>query len=405
MPSYSYQALASTGETVTGDLYAENEPSALDALVQKGLTPLDLRPAEENIPWWNRDIRFFGSSPSVREKDIENFFSAFSTLLDARIPLSRALAFCKRQTRNRRLRRAVADMETRVEGGETLAAAMRSVSPAFSERLSDLIAMGEAANRLPQVTRDIAAFLSSEAKLRGELRSALIYPVLLLIMSAAVVSLVIFYLAPTLLPVFSSAGVAPPVTLQVMSAIRTVLLDGWVIILVVFLFLGALFTAFRSPLTVMLGRVSLRLPGLGVFLRQKESLRALRTLGMMLTSGTPLPTALGNARDICRSQQFKALFAQCRKEIESGGKLSTALSESWLVDDMVKILIQTGEESDRLPSAVAKAADHLSQSSSATLARAMQMITPVLTLAIGLGVGGIILSTISAIMDMNDIAF
>ena len=405
MPNYVYSAFAKDGSSVSGEIQAENDVVALDLIAKRGLTPITLTQGGHAGPWWSRDISLFGSSAKVKTAELERFFTTFSALLLARFPLPRTLGFCEAQTKDRVMKRALRSVLSSVEDGMSLGKAMQNSDNVFPERFISLIATGEFSNKLAEISTSAAALLSSEAKLKRELRAALIYPVILLIMSALVLGLVVFYLAPTLMPVFATAGSEAPTILRFMTSVRGVILSGWPVILSVIAGISVITYALQKPISAALTALLMRLPLSGPYLKRRETLRLCQTLQLMLSSGATLPQSVAAARQGASFAAYQNLLSKTENHITAGGTLSDTLSNSPLIDDMASALIQAGEESDRLEEVLETVVTSLSESTSQTLNQMVRLLTPLLTLIIGVGVGAVILSTISAIMDLNDIAF
>lgn len=405
MPRYAYSAYAKSGEIENGEVFAENDVAALDVLTSRGLKPVSLIAGGSAEKWWQRDFSLTGGAAQARPEALEQFFRTLAGLLEVRFPLPRAMRFCAGQSRDRRLARALGRVTDALEGGQTLAEALKNEDGYFPDRFVAMIDVGEAANRLPEIVSRAADTLTTEAERRRELRSALIYPAILMAMSLLVLAMMIFYLAPTLMPVFGSAGSEPPAIMLAMINIRSVLLSGWPMILA-----GLAAAAFVSRLLVppvrrMLFRVGLRLPVTGAYLRQVNTLGLCQTLVLMLAGGAPLPRAVSTARDAAPLGPYRDLIARTLELINAGGTLAESLGTSKLIDPMAVAMIEAGEEADQLPQVLDRLVRDLRSRSARTLTQAIRAITPILTLLIGVGVGAVILSTVTAIMNLNDIAF
>ena len=405
MPVYAYSAYTNDGSSVSGEIQAESDVAALDMIAQRGLTPINLSEGGHSGPWWSREINLFGSSGKTKSGELERFFTSFSALMQARFPLPRILAYCETQTKDRAMKRALGTVRTSVENGISLGQAMRGADDVFPERFISLIATGESSNKLAEISASAAELLNSEAKLKRELRGVLVYPAILLVMSFLVLGLVVFYLAPTLMPVFATAGAKPPAILQFMTGVRDVVLSGWPILLAGIASAGLLAYTFRRKLAAGLTALLMRLPLSGPYLKRRETLRICQSLHLMLASGATLPQSLTAAQEGAGFTAYKSLLAGAKDRIIAGGTLSETLVGNPLIDDMTSTLIQAGEESDRLTEVLDTVVKSLSDSTSQTLNQMIRLLTPLLTLIIGIGVGAVILSTISAIMDLNDIAF
>ena len=405
MPHYVYVAFAPDGASVSGHLQADSEGAALDQLAGRGLTPVSVRAGgRADEPWWNRDIGDLGRPGQAAPAELERFLVTLATMLGASLPLPRALAFCRSQAGNRAFRAALDRLREGVEGGRALGDAMADEA-AFPERLALTVTLGERTNRLAEVAARAAAQLRAEGAAARELRGALVYPTILLAMSGLVLALLTFYLAPTLLPMFETAGAPPPLVLGAMTAAGETILASWVAIGAGLAVLGVALALLRRPLRAALSRLALRLPLVGTWIRQRESAALARTLLLLLSSGATLPAALRAAAAATAHPAYRRLIAQSERTIVEGGTLGRTLGASALIDPMARALIEAGEESDRLPELLGTASEALAARSSASLSRALQLLVPMLTLLIGVGVGALILSVITAILDLNDVAF
>ncbi|MEQ6204727.1 type II secretion system F family protein [Sulfitobacter sp. HNIBRBA2951] len=404
MPLFSYSAYTASGALETGEVQAPSDVAALDQLSAQGLTPVSLKAGGQSLPWWQRDLSF-GGAQSSKPDALEHFFKTLAGLLKVRLALLRSLRFCEGNTKDRAMAQALSRVQRDVRDGSTLGQALRSAGSFFPDRLVTMVEIGEAADRLADVTDRIAVTLASEAEQRRELRGALIYPVILVVMSLLVMALLVFFLAPTLAPVFASADAELPTVLRLMVGLREVILAQWPAILIAFCAVLMASRLLRHPVRNFIARIALRLPILGGYLRQSETLKILQTLALMLSSGASLPRAMATARATTRHPAYRALLTQTEDRIMAGGALSDGLSRSPLVDPMAGAMLEAGEETDQMIPVLDQLVIDLRARSARTLAQAIRLITPLITLVIGVSVGGIILSTVSAIMSLNDVAF
>lgn len=404
MPRYAYSAYDSSGSLTSGEVQAQNDLAALDQLTARGLTPVSLDTGGQALRWWQREISLSGKA-EINPQALSLFFRNFASLLSVGFPLPRALRFCLGSTRDAALRQVLGQTSEAVSDGQSLAGALQDTDGRIPERLVTMIEIGEASNRLADVAARIADTLEAETARKRELRSALVYPMILVVMSVLVLGLLVFYLAPTLMPVFASAASEPPWILSSMTALRDLLLSGWPLVLGGLLAFVLFLRLTWPALSRAAAPVILRTPVIGQYLRQSETLTLCRTLALMLSSGAPLPRALSVARDTAGHPAYRALLARTQTEVTAGAPLSASLSQSPLIDPMAAAMLEAAEEADHMAPVLDRLVAEMSTRTARTLDQAIKLITPLMTLAIGLGVGGVILSTISAILSLNDVAF
>ncbi|MDA7966150.1 type II secretion system F family protein [Ruegeria sp.] len=405
MPRYSYAAYNGLGKLEKGEFQAADELAVLSALAGQGLQPVSIEEGALKLPWWQRDISFGSGDPKASPVALEHFFQTLSGLLEVHLPLRQALRFCAENVKDKHMAQTVSRLEQDVADGKTLALAMRETKGYFPDRLITMIEIGEAANNLRSVTARIAAGLESEAKQRREIRSAMIYPVILILMSLFVTALLVFYLAPTLVPVFDNAESDPPFILGAMTKLRDLLVDKWLVTLVLCVVVFVFWQVVKARIKTACSPLLLKLPVIGRYLRISETLKILDAITMMLSSGSTLPRAVETARQATGQDTYRDLLAQSEERIVAGDTLSSTFGSTSLIDPMTVAMIEAAEASDQMVQVLDRLVTDLRMRSAQIRAQSVRLITPILTLAIGLGVGGVIMSTISAIMSLNDVAF
>lgn len=403
MVRFTYRAVEPGGRSVSGEIDAADDMAALDQLVRQGLHPTEIRwGGGQAGPWWTREVQLFG--PSVPLAQVAVALAALAMLLEAAVPLPQALTIARRQTRNRTLAVALDRAIAAVADGNPLAQALKAENGVFPDRVVVLIATGERSNTLPKAVAAAAQMLEDELTIRGELRSTLIYPVILIFMAVAVMGLVLFQLVPTLLPVFASAGQELPPSLAMLDGIRLLVSGhGLVLTVAVSLCLGVIVAVVRlNPART--DRLRLALPIVGPWLVDRETLRLARVLAAMLESGATVTEALRAAENAMPLTPYRSLVSSARERIEGGGSLSEGLGDSPLMHPLVGAMLPIGEQGDALGRILDQAAAALAVITRRRTALALKLVTPVLTLVIGLLVGGMILATITAVLDLNELA-
>lgn len=323
-------------------------------------------------------------------------------MLSAGVAIPEALRYCATLPVSPKLQRKLGRAMTAVQDGDTLSKALLDDTGIVPARLLKIVTLGEKSNMLGDVTQRIAAMLQSEEATSRELKQALIYPIILLSMSILVVSVLVFYLAPTLEPVFRTASAEPPAIIEAMLNLRNFVVSKWVGIIAAILVLATIGFLFRGHVACMLKRVATIIPVLGSYLRQRETLHFCRVLELMLSSGAQLSAAMVTARDATNDERWRRAIDDAQKEIEAGQTLEVALLGSKLLDPMARSILATAEKTDSLHKVLPPTVANLETQTSQTLSRVIGLLTPVLTLLIGVTVGAVILSTITAILDLND---
>ena len=405
MPSFQFHAVSQGGQPERGTLEAETKKDALELLNARGLVPIELNeggnPCDD--PWWKRDLEIFG--PSIKPRDLAAFFQTFSTMSEAKIPLKSTLEFAYKQAVSKQLRSTILNLVKDVQNGERLTASMKKHPKVFGQKYVTILEIGERANSLALAAKQCSNLIQSDQSLKSEIRAALIYPAILLLTASVVIGIVLFHLTPTLAPIFLQTGSEPPASMQMMLWARAFLINYWHLIVISIVILPLLIGITLRSHPVWLEKLLLKMPLIGRTLRDQQSFLFSNTIALMTKSGASLPEALAMAAETTKWKQYRELFNKTLACVNAGGTLSETLESSRLISPILQSLLSIGEKSDRLIPLLETASATLDKAWKDTVQMVLKLFTPALTLIIGLIVGGIIFSTMSAIMDINDVVF
>ncbi len=404
MPAFRFQAIGADGREQAGTIEAEGQEQAHAQLTKRGLIPLALEKGEaDSAPWWSQDIELFG--PVVRGRDIGAFFEMLATLLNAKLPLKAVLTYAHGQTKNRKLKSATKSLSRDVENGLHLSVAMDKHPQIFEPRFSKIIEIGERANATGVAAEQCARLIDAELGMRAEIRSALIYPAILLAMSLVVVAIVLFHLVPTMAPLFAQMNADVPASLSILLGLRNLLIGYWPVVIGALALTPFAILLFRKIYPQLNEAIVFHIPILKNLARDRASQSIATTITLMQKSGASLPEALHMAEGSVRWDRYKTLLQSANQTIGGGGRLSDALGNSDLLSPILRNMINVGETTNQLVPLLENASLVLQKAVSDRVQSLLRLLTPALTLIIGLGVGGMIFVTLSAIMDVNDVVF
>lgn len=404
MPVFAYRAIDPSGARRNGEVVAADELSALDQIARLGLTPVSVNHGVARARWWARDIQLFGK-PKLKPKEIESFFGSLAAMLNAKTPLPTALRFCASLSGDHAMTAKLQAAITSVEDGTSLADALADDQGLFPEQLLTMIRLGEASNSLSNVVTRAANALELESQLRREIRQAMIYPIILLVMALLVMALLVFYLAPTLAPVFMTAQSEPPLIIATMMHVQQAAVNDWPVILIGTGALVAVLFISHARIKQIWQKLLLIMPVTKRYLSRRETLRFCQTLHLMLTSGGQLSDAIKIAADTASQSNWRDMLLTAHDQIKAGQSMTVAMLDSDLIDPMARAILKTGEQSDQLNAVLGPAIATLQSQTTQSLSQAVKLLTPLMTLFIGATVGAIILSTVSAIMELNNVVF
>ena len=404
MPTFAYRAIDASGTRRKGEVIAANDVAALDQIAKLGLTPIGIVEGTINAPWWARDIQLFGPR-TLKPKELEGFFSSLAAMLNAKTPLPTALRFCADLSTDRAMIAKLQSAIASVEDGMSLANALTDDQNTFPDRLLTMIRLGEASNSLADVVTRAAQTLELESQLRREVRQAMIYPIILLLMSLLVMALLVFYLAPTLAPVFATANSKPPLIIATMIRVQQGVINHWPTVLIGAGVGAAIIVFSWGSIKKLWQKLLLVMPVTKRYLSRRETLRLCQTLYLMLSSGGQLSDAIKMSAETVSQSNWRDMLSTAHDRIKAGQSMTQAMLDNGLIDPMARTILKTGEQSDQLIAVLGPAITTLQSQTTQSLSQAVKLLTPLMTLLIGTAVGAIILSTVSAIMELNNVVF
>lgn len=392
---YHYQACDAQGKMSSGQLSAESEREAVAQLQARKLVPIRIRVASKQSQ--------AQQSGSISNADLVDFTNGLCTLVEARVPIDKALSLLEGITEKEHMKRLVLSLRRDVKEGKSLADAMELRSDVFSRLYVNMIRAGEAGGILDQLLPDLANFLESAETTRKQVVSALIYPLVLLCTGVLSVALLLIYVVPQFTAMFEQVGSEIPPSAQFLFSLSDGIKHwGWLIVplvLGVFAFwrwVDADAARRRARDAWVLG-----LPILGNLLLYRDVALFSRTLGALLGAGIPLIRGLRVAREVIGNEELIAHLQQVEEDVRGGAGLGMSLSRRKHFPVLLHQLVTVGEESGRTALILRKLAHTFDMQVRDQMTRLVNALQPALILFMGVAVGGIIIVMLSAVFSMN----
>ena len=405
MPRFQYLAYSKDGQQVAGQIEASNQAHALKLISDKGLRAFSAALEEP------------GKHPKQNTSYFRPAFMALphratlarelATLIEAGLPLDETLRIAGQQSARRATGVFLTGVRDMVTGGSSLSQAVSEVKPGFPADEAAMILAGEQTGSLAKVLTGLAATLEQRAELRQQITSALVYPTILVVMALAAIVIIGTVLVPNLLPIFEDTGAELPLVVSAMIAANGFFSKYWPILVVAACAGCALIILARRNRTLQLSfdRAKMRFPGISLMVKTSETARISGTLGALLESGVPLIEALKIVAKVSRNSAIASRLDKLTERVVAGEKISQALPDADFFPASGLQLISIGEETNRLGQMFAHVAKRSEDGLRTTVQRSMTLLTPVLTIAIGIFVGGLIMSVMRAILSVNELAF
>jgi general secretion pathway protein F len=406
MPRYRYTAYDRTGRLTSGQVEALTDVGAIDSLRGAGLLPVEAvehRGGAHEMRWWERDLV---ASRTLPPASLALFTRELATMVEADIALDEALRIVALQSMGGRVRKVVEETLRHVLEGASLSEAMERQGR-FGDFYCSMVRAGEAGGTLAESLRELASFLERSVEARGRVRSALLYPALLLLMAFGALALIATVLIPTIAPIFKDAGAEPPFVIRHLLTTTAFLSQHWTAVCIALVAAAAgVFALALNPQVRAAGdRLALRLPALGDLVTMSETAKLARTLASLLGSGVPMLSALRIASSIAGNTEFRSALDAAAEQVKEGRMLSHALREGRVFPGLMLRLVAVGEETGKLEPMLRHVERIFETYLKRRIERVLTLMTPALTVVMGLMVGGLIMSVMSAILSINELAF
>jgi general secretion pathway protein F len=399
--TFHFRAVATDGKARTGVMTADDERMVARELLKQGLTPVYVGRQTQSSGWQ------LSWGAKVSRKEVLYFTQELSTLLNAGIPVDRALQITVELTESTRFKAIVADVLRVLKGGKSLADALGTHPDAFSDLYVNMVRAGEASGSLAQIFTRLAEFERTRDDLRSFIVSSMIYPSLLLVVGLVSIVVLLTVVVPRFGAMFSDGTIPMPGPIQVMLAVSDALktYGPWV--------LGAMGVGallMRVYTRTQEGRLwwdstALSLPLLGVSIRKAEVSRFAQAMGTLVASSVPLVQSLGIAKAILSNVRMANSLEPVIAGVKRGEGLASPMKRAGEFPPLASHLLSVGEETGRLDAMFQRMAEIYDEETRVAIKRFTTLFEPVVILVIGVVVGSLILSMMMAISSINEVAF
>ena len=389
MPVYKWVAETKKGKILKGELEAADERIAQLQLKRRNLSIKKIKAKPKDL---FENVAFF--QPKITTKDVVIFTRQFSTMIDAGLPLVQGLTILSEQTENKTFQNVLKTVTKDVEGGSSLAEALKKHPKVFDALYVNLVAAGEVGGILDTILQRLAAYIEKAQKLKSRIKGAMTYPIIVVAIAILVIAVILIFVIPVFQEMFSSFGKALPTpTLLVVN--MSEFLKGnihYVIgVLIVFAF------AFKKYRNTKKGRkqtdaLALKLPVFGNLLKKTAVARFTRTLGTMISSGVPILDALEIVAKTSGNVILEEIIFEVRSSIAEGQTIAEPLSEADIFPRMVVQMISVGEATGALDTMLNKIADFYDDEVDAAVEALTAMLEPLLMVFLGGSIGGLVIA-------------
>jgi len=389
---FEWQGRDRNGRVVNGETRATAENLVRAMLRRQGITPKKIRK------------RRMGWAQSIKPKEIATFTRQLATMMKAGVPLLQSFDIVGQGNPNPSLSKLINDLRIDIETGSSMSSAFRKYPNQFSALYCNLVAAGESAGILDTLLDRLATYMEKIEAVKSKIKSALMYPISVLIVAFVVVTVIMIFVIPSFKQVFASFGGELPAPTLMVIAMSEFFLSYWYLIFGglgggMFFFLRALKTSTR--LQSVMDRLMLRMPIFGTLVRKSCIARWTRTLATMFAAGVPLVEALDSVGGSAGNSEYAAATVGIRQQVSIGASLTTAMTQSNLFPPMVLQMCAIGEESGSIDYMLGKAADFYESEVDDMVAGISSLMEPIIIVVLGGIIGGIVVAMYLPIFKMG----
>jgi type IV pilus assembly protein PilC len=397
MPIYLWEGKNRKSEIQKGEMEGSNEEVIRANLARLRITPTKIKkkPKDlfENVAWLQ---------PKVKEADVIIFCRQFSTMIDAGLPIIQCLDILYSQQDNKTFKRMLKEIKESVEGGATLAESLKKYPDQFDDLFINMVAAGEAGGILDTILKRLSGYMEKAAKLKSQVKGAMIYPTITIIVAIIVVAVILVFVIPVFQEMFTDFGSElPTFTTMVVEASNFTKRNIVYIIGAVIIFIFAFRRTYKTEKgRVFIDKWMLRLPLFGILLKKVAVAKFTRTMGTMLTSGVAILEALDIVAKTAGNKVIESAVYDVRTGIAEGRTMADPLLETDVFPAMVCQMIAVGESTGALDQMLEKIADFYDEQVDQAVENLTSMIEPFMLVFLGVTIGGLVIAMYLPIFKM-----
>jgi len=400
MPVFQWKGKNRKNEIKKGEMDAPNEEAVKANLARLRITPTKIKKKPKDL---FENIALF--QPKVKQSDVIIFCRQFSTMIDAGLPIIQCLEILYSQQENKTFKNILRSIKESVESGKTLAEALKKYPKQFDNLFVNMIAAGEAGGILDIILRRLSLYMEKAAKLKSQVKGAMIYPLITIIIAIIVIAIIMVFVIPVFKEMFEGMGGSLPLPTQIVVAMSDFVKNN---ILYIIGCSGLTIFAVKKYYNTEKGRILLddlllKLPVVGMLLRKVSVAKFTRTMSTMLTSGVAILSALDIVAKTAGNKTIEKAIYDVRSGIEEGRTMADPLSESGVFPSMVCQMIAVGESTGALDQMLSKIADFYDEEVDQAVENMTAMIEPFMLVFLGVTIGGLVIAMYLPIFKMASI--
>jgi len=395
MPSFEWKGRDRAGKPQSGILVAENKETVLAVLRRQQIVPSTVKEK-------GKEIALPKIRGGVSDKSLAVFTRQFSVMIDAGLPLVQCLQILGEQEENKTFQRIILQVREDVESGSSLANALKKHPNAFNDLYVNMVAAGETGGILDTILQRLATYIEKAYKLKAQVKSAMIYPATVIGIAVLVVYVILWKVIPVFASLFISLGATLPLPTQIVVAASKFVGRFWWLLAALVVAGGYSIKRYYATENgrMVIDRLLLKAPILGLVLRKIAVARFCRTLGTLLSAGVPVLESLEITAHTSGNAVIEKAILEVRKQVEEGKSMAEPLKTTDAFPPMVVQMISVGEATGAMDTMLAKIAEFYEEEVDVAVAGMMKLIEPVMILFLGIVIGGIVIAMYLPMFDL-----
>lgn len=386
MQVYHYKAKDKAGHSIEGIVDAATVDEAAAILIERKLTILDLTLQPKQDFMTSLNAIFLKKVPV---KDLVIFFRQMAVMLDAQMPLVKALRILIKQTKNENFRNIINELANEVDGGSALSIAMESHPEVFSKFFINIIRSGETSGRLSEVMNYLADQKEKDYDLESRVKGAMMYPAFIVVVLLVVAFIVVAFVVPNITAVLVESGAELPFITKMLIGFSNIVRSyWWLIIMVVIILIGAFMYESRTPSgKALIDKIKLRIPIFGKVFRNIYIVRICRSFATLVKGGVPIAVSLAIVREVVDNAVYEQVLAEASRSVDEGNQISESFMLSPDIPSIVSQMISVGEETGKLEEILERVAEFYSREIDSVVRNLSTLLEPIIMVFLAVAVG------------------
>lgn len=404
MPTFLWEGKTAQGKLLKGQIEAPNLGAVFAVLRERRIRPIPARVREKGTGL-EKELKIPGLRAKVKPRELAVFTRQFATMIDAGLPIVQCLSILGEQTDNKTLCNALQSIKKDVEGGSTLAEALKKHPKIFDELYVNMVEAGEMGGVLNTILNRVALFIEKASKLKKKVKGAMIYPTTIVSVAVIVVTILLIFVIPVFAELYSSMGKALPAPTQITINISNWFVASWYYL--AFGFVGvivAISLYYKTEQGRMnIDRLLLRLPVIGDLLRKVAVARFSQNMAILLSSGVPILDGLAITAKTAGNKVVEKAIMESRISISQGKTVAEPLKDSKIFPPMVCQMVSVGENTGGLDGMLKKVAELYEEEVDDAVANLTALMEPMIMVILGVVLGGLVISMYLPIFQLGSL--